>query len=287
MTDDIRTLSEALARDPASAAFLRLGELLRQRGEMDLASRVAFRGLERHPRRVDAHELVARIAIDRGDVERARVAWEAVLMLAPGHPGAQKGLGFLCYRQGDVDAAQRHLEAAWKADASDQSVSAALRNLRSAASPAGTAGQGRATRVITPPVGALQSPVPPFAPRAADAKTVFAPVLGGPGESALLLDADGYVLAGQHVNAAGEEVGASIGAQLSGVGQEADRAMRHLGLGAWTQLVFEADLASIAMAPAGSGVILVAVPRTTPLGFLRRVLTRALERATQWLERGV
>ena len=62
--------------------------------------------------------------------------------------------------------------------------------------------------------------------------------------------------------------------------------MRHLGLGAWRQIVFEADAASVAMAPFGASVLLVAAPRVVPLGFVRRLLERSLERARRWTESG-
>ena len=59
--------------------------------------------------------------------------------------------------------------------------------------------------------------------------------------------------------------------------------MRNLGLGRWRQMVFEAETASVAMAPSGRGVLLVAAPRSVPLGYVRRLLERALERARRWL----
>ena len=72
MSDDIRVLSETLAADPSSVVFVQLGEALRRSGQAELAWRVATRGLERHAQRADAHDLVARIAVDRGDFARAR-----------------------------------------------------------------------------------------------------------------------------------------------------------------------------------------------------------------------
>ncbi|PYP33377.1 MAG: hypothetical protein DMD49_03470 [Gemmatimonadetes bacterium] len=42
MADDVKALSAQLAQDPASLVFLRLGELLRQRGQLDAAHRVAL-----------------------------------------------------------------------------------------------------------------------------------------------------------------------------------------------------------------------------------------------------
>ena len=94
------------------------------------------------------------------------------------------------------------------------------------------------------------------------------------------------MVAAQYVTVDGRDAGADIGAQLSGVSEEASRAMRHLGLGSWRQIVFEAEVASVAMAPSGEGVLLVAASRAVPLGFVRRLLERSLERARRWLESG-
>ncbi|MFI5310478.1 MAG: tetratricopeptide repeat protein [Gemmatimonadales bacterium] len=282
MSEDIRALSEALAADPSSTVFLRLGELLRRSGQLELANRVATRGLERHAHRADSHDLMARVALDLGDVARAKSEWETVLVMAPAHPGALKGLGFLCFQQGDLESATRYLSTALAADPDDASLTTALVTVRAVASgadgaPAGRAGAG--------PAGAAV-PEPPFAPEPADARTLFAEVLGDAPQTALLLDGDGYVVAGRYVTADGEDLSAAIGAQLAGIGDEASRAMRHLGLGEWRQIVFEAEAASVAMAPNGAGVLLVAAPRTVPLGYVRRLLERSAERARRWLESG-
>ncbi|MEA3246541.1 MAG: roadblock/LC7 domain-containing protein, partial [Gemmatimonadota bacterium] len=132
---------------------------------------------------------------------------------------------------------------------------------------------------------ALAAPVP-FAPTATDARDVFLGVLPDAAHAALLLDADGLVVAGRYRGADGQDLAADVGAQLSGVSDEASRAMRHLGVGAWTHLAVEAEGASVAMAPSGDGIVLVAAPRRVPLGFVRRVLERAAERARRWLESG-
>jgi predicted regulator of Ras-like GTPase activity (Roadblock/LC7/MglB family) len=274
MSDDIRALSETLAADPSSIAFVQLGEALRRSGQVDLAWRVATRGLERHARRADAHDLVARIAIDRGDPERARAEWESVLALAPDHAGARKGLGFLSFQRGEIDGALRHLTAALATDPGDRSVAAALATVRAS----------RPESRPDPLPIADSRPVAetPVAPTV-DARELFDDVLGGPRQAAVLLDADGYLVAGRYLTEDGRDLGADIGAQLSGVSEEADRAMRHLGLGGWQQIVFEAEGASVAMAPSGNGVLLVAAPRTVPLGYVRRLLERSLARARSGL----
>ena len=99
-TDHIRQWSDELARDPASLVFLQLGEALRRQGQTDVALKIAMRGLERHPQQADAHDLMARVAVDRRDFERATAEWEAVLRIAPEHVGALKGLGYVCFQQG-------------------------------------------------------------------------------------------------------------------------------------------------------------------------------------------
>src|SRR5688572_20249577 len=130
MADQIRRLSDGLARDPASMAFLPLGEALRRRGQTDLALKVAMRGLERHPHNADAHDLLARIAVDQGDLQRAFDEWDMVLRFAPAHIGARKGMGFVCFQQGRTADAERYLSEAAAADPDDQTIATALANIR-------------------------------------------------------------------------------------------------------------------------------------------------------------
>lgn len=294
-SDDIRALSEALAADPSSMVFLQLGEALRRRGDLDMALRVALRGIERHPQLPDAHDLAARISADKGDLDRAVAAWETVLQFAPSHGGARKGLGFVCFQLGRLADAAAHLGAALEADPADASLAAAIRTVRAAIvyrDEVATHGTAESASVEVPVAVPVAEPLAERAtaalPRepqyaAADAGALFDDLLEGQRSAAMLLDADGLVLAGRYVSAEGHDLAADIGAQLSGVSDEASRAMRHLGLGAWRQIVFETEAASVAMAPSQEGVLLVAAARPIPLGFVRRVLERALERANAWL----
>ena len=301
--DDIRALSEELAADPASLAFLPLGEALRRRGDLDVALRVAMRGAERHPMRPDAHDLIARISADRGELSRAIEEWESVLRLSPDHAGARKGLGFVCFQLGRLEDAAAHLEAALTYEPDDGSLAAALQTVRGALTRGGI-GADRSTVAVqrtamTGPNDAERAhaggaPLSGSArptinlPAAeqwtdADAGALFDDLLEGQRSAAMLLDEEGLVMAGRYVAADGRDLAADIGAQLSGVSDEASRAMRHLGLGAWTQIVFETEAASVAMAPINAGVLLVAAARPIPLGFVRRVLERAVERSRAWL----
>lgn len=113
---------------------------------------------------------------------------------------------------------------------------------------------------------------------------LFADLIGDAEQTVLLLDADGFVLAGLYVDADGSDVAEEIGAQLSGVSEEAGRAMRHLGLGDWHSITFETEAAVIAMAPGPrDALLLVAAARERPLGLVARLRDQALRRAAEWM----
>src|SRR5262249_36325233 len=112
MADDIRRWSDELARDPSSLVFLQLAEALRRRGQLELAHKIGVRGFERHSHNGEAHDLLARIWVDRGELQRAFDEWDMVLRLSPSHVGAMKGLGYICYQQGRRDDAERFLRMA-------------------------------------------------------------------------------------------------------------------------------------------------------------------------------
>ena len=287
MADEIKLLSAELARDPASMAFIALAEALRRRGQIDLALKVALRGLERHPHNADAHDLLARISVDRGELQRAFDEWDVVLRLSPTHTGARKGMGFVCFQQGRIDDAERYLAEASIADPDDQTIATALANIRSGR-------QGRAVGASSEPVtippevagngAGRPAPAGPLAPVRTSPKTLFAELIGDAEQTVLLLDADGLVLAGMYVDGDGHDVAEEIGAQLSGVSEEARRAMRHLGLGNWQSITFETEAAIIAMAPAPrDALLLVAASREQPLGLVARLRERALRRAVDWM----
>ena len=303
MSDEIRRWSEELARDPASMVFVPLGDALRRRGQLEPALKVATRGLERHPYDADAHDLLARIHADRGELENAMDEWSAALRVAPHHAGALKGMGFACFQSGRSAEAERYLVAAVAADPGDPTIDAALARLRvpqgeanGSSGPAYTAsmnGAGEAVASLAQPALApAQDPELAFATASAagvspDARDVFADLLGDGEQTALLLDPHGYVLAGAYVVADGRDVAQEVGGALSGVSEEAHRAMRHLGLGEWSSIVFEAEVAAIAMAPVAQdgeiAIALVAAARTVPLGLVRRLLRRVSERGGAWL----
>jgi tetratricopeptide (TPR) repeat protein len=275
MVDDVRRWSEELAREPGSLVFLQLGDALRRRQQFDLAHTIALRGLERHPHDADAHDLLARIAVDRGDLTRAREEWNAVLRLVPGHPGAMKGLGYLSFQQGRVEDAERFLAGAAASD--EPSVASALRTVRRAS---GSFAAVSPNTAHTP--GAYAPPESPNDPR-----RLFATLLVDEGQTALLLDASGLVLGGIYVDGHGNDVGQDVGAQLSGISDEVRRSTKYLDVGEWRSITFETRGTVVAMAPSEDGALLVvAASKVTPLGLLRRLLDRCAARASTWLREG-
>lgn len=117
------------------------------------------------------------------------------------------------------------------------------------------------------------------------ARSLFATAIGDTEQTALLLDASGSPLAGSYIDAQGRDIAGEIGVALSGLSSEVTRSMRHLAIGDWTAVVVETDAAIIALAPAvGDAVVLLAASSTVPLGLVRRVLTRSVALAINWME---
>ena len=267
MSDDVRRMSDALAQDPSSRVFVPLGDALRKQGQRDLALKVTLRGLERHPHLADAHDLLARLYADDGDIERAFDEWDMVLRLSPGHLGALKGMGFICFHRERFADAERYLAAAAASDPDDVAVASALEHVRVAQREVAEAPDAAMVDAMTH-----------------DSRYLFVDVLRDEGQTALLLDPSGLVLAGAYVNGDGQDVAQDVGAELSGVTDAARRATRHLKLGDWTSIVFETEVAVVAMAPSSQdGLLVLATSRATPLGLVRRLLDRCSAHAQRWL----
>ncbi len=280
MPDEIKTLSSQLAQDPDSLVFLRLGELLRQKGHVDTAHRVAVTGLERHPHLPDAHDLFARILADKHDYERAFDEWDMALRIAPDHVGALKGLAFLYFKVGDVQQAAAHLEAAQRAAPNDPGVAQALALARGG----GTGEMGAAAAGGSAKDSLTESePIAPAAQPLEEAR-VFAG-LEGAQEGLLLLDPSGRVLGGALKDPSGGDVTDAVAAYLAGVSQEAARTVKLLGLGKWTGLAAEGHLGHVHLAPpTGDALLLVVRDRGVPMGRLAIIAQRAALAARRWLE---
>jgi tetratricopeptide (TPR) repeat protein len=266
MADDIRALSAQLAQDPQSLVFLRLGEALRRKGQLESATRVAMNGLERHPHLADAHDLYARILTDKHDYERAFDEWDMAVRIAPNHTGALKGLAFLYFKVGDIAQAEAHLEQARKVEPDDPSIDQAFEMIRGGAKTAAS------SAAPAPSAGAL------------DEARVFAG-LEGSNEGLLLIDGAGRVLGGALRDRSGADVTDSVAAYLAGVSQEAARTAKLLGLGAWNGLSAEGQHGNVHLAhPTPEALLLVVRERGTPLGRLAILAQRATAMARRWLE---
>ncbi|HEU4993989.1 MAG TPA: tetratricopeptide repeat protein [Gemmatimonadaceae bacterium] len=269
MADQVHLWSDELARDPSSLVFLPLAETLRRNGQLDLARKVAIRGLERHPHNADAHDQLARIQADLGQLESAFDEWDMVLRLVPGHLGAIKGMAFVRFQQGKLDDAERLLMQVQEDGEHDEEddISAAIATVRRSS-------------------GASVAQVPAELP--SDPHLLFGDILAAD-QAAIMLDKDGLVLAGAYYTRDGRNVAQDIGAGLSGVSDEALRATKHIGIGAWRSVLFETEAATVTLAPAPSdgpaagGLMVVAVAPATPLGQLRRLMDRCVSRALAWL----
>jgi len=269
MADDVRALSAQLAQDPQSLVFLRLGEALRRKGQLEAALRVAMNGLERHPHLADAHDLYARILADKHDYERAFDEWDMAVRIAPHHTGALKGLAFLYFKVGDLAQAEAHLEQARKVEPDDPTIDQAIAMMHKGASP--------------PPEPS--TPATPAPTSALDEARVFAG-LEGANEGLLLIDGAGRVLGGALKDKSGTDVTDAVAAYLAGVSQEAARTVKLLGLGAWMGLSAEGQNGNVHLGhPTPDALLLVVRERGMPLGRLAILAQRATLMARRWLEK--
>jgi tetratricopeptide (TPR) repeat protein len=270
VSDDIRALTARLADEPSSLAFLELAEALRRRGQLDAACKVARGGVGRYPGLADAHDLLARILSDMGDLAGAFDSWSTALQLDPMRAPALKGVGFLYFRAGDVVAALDHLQRAAQADPDDLSIPTAIARVRSEARP-----QNAPPRTNGTPTAPPAAKVP---------DTPFEGIEGGE-QGFLLVDGNGLRLSGTLRVSSGEDAGDRVAAQLAGVSREAARATRMLGLGPWQSIAVESTDGHLFLAaPTAETVLLTARDHSLPLARVGMLADRASRAARAWLE---
>ena len=283
MSDDIRTLTARLAEEPSSLAFLELGEALRRRGQLEAAYKVARGGLGRYPGLADAHDLLARILGDQGDLAGAFDAWVEALRFDPMRTSALKGIAFLYFRAGDVAAALEHLQRAADIDPDDRSIAQAVERIRAGdlngrgtEAPAGRREEGA---TLTSETGLAQAQ--------GEAVLTSSPFPGeengNPG--LMLVDGNGLRLSGGLRSPRNEDVGDRVAAELAGVSREASRTSRLLGLGPWQAIAVEAAEGNLFLvAPTADTVLLTMRDPSTPMARLGLIAERAARDARAWLE---
>jgi tetratricopeptide (TPR) repeat protein len=269
VSDDIRTLTSRLAEEPASLAFLELGEALRRRGQLDSAYKVARGGLGRYPNLAEAHDLIARILGDQGDLAGAFDAWVEALRVDPMRTSALKGIAFLYFKAGNVGDAREHLQRAAEIDPDDPSIPQALARMQTGArAPEAPPGRGESQ---------ARSEVTSQAP-SAEASS------GNGDRGQLLVDGNGLRLSGSLVGPNNEDVGDRVAAELAGVSREATRTAKLLGLGAWQAIAVESPQGNLFLvAPTENTVLLTMRDPSLPMARLGLIAERGAREARAWL----
>jgi tetratricopeptide (TPR) repeat protein len=280
VSEDIKTLTARLAEEPASLAFLELGEALRRRGQLDAAYKVARGGLARYPALADAHDLLGRILGDQGDLAGAFDAWAEALRFDPMRIGALKGIGFLYFRAGDLPAALEHLRRAAEIDPDDPSIIQAIERIRSAsAPPAQDVPVISSTEPEVAEVGHAMEVAP--APSSNGSRGPAADTE----EGIMLVDGSGLRINGTLMSPGNEDVGDRVAAELAGVSKEASRTARLLGLGGWLSIAVESPDGNLYLIPPTAETLLLTVgDPTLPIARLSRLADRAAREARTWLE---
>ena len=274
MTEDIRALTARLADEPESLAFLELAEALRRRGQLEAAYKVARGGLSRYPGLADAHDLMARVLSDQGDLAGAFDAWSSALQLDPMRTSALKGVAFLYFRAGDGAAAMDHLQRALEVDPDDPAIPQAIARL-------GAELRGEPARPGAPARSAPPAAAVVDVPRAPG---LFDGVDDGE-HGLLLVDANGLRVGGALPGPDGADAGDRVAAQLAGLSREAARATRLLGLGAWHSITIESPDGHLVLAqPTADTVLLAARDASLPIGRVGLLAERAARVARAWLE---
>jgi tetratricopeptide (TPR) repeat protein len=280
VTDDIRALTARMAEEPGSLAFLELAEALRRRGQLEAAFKVARGGLSRYPGLADAHDLMARVLSDQGDLAGAFDAWSSALQLDPMRTSALKGIAFLYFRAGDTPAALDHLQRAMEVDPDDPTIRQAFGRMRAGRAEPPSA-QGEPVRRADPPSAPASAPVPASAART---PALFDGVDGGE-RGLLLIDGNGLRLGGELASPDGMEAGDRVAAQLAGVSREAARATRLLGLGSWHTIAIECPDGHLVLAQSTADTVLLASrDPSVPIGRVGLLAERAARAARTWLE---
>jgi tetratricopeptide (TPR) repeat protein len=262
-----------MAEEPGSLAFLELAEALRRRGQLEAAFKVARGGLSRYAGLADAHDLMARVLSDQGDLAGAFDAWSAALQLDPMRTSALKGIAFLYFRAGDTAAALDHLQRAMEVDPDDPTIRQAFGRM--------AAGRSEPSAAPAPP---LVSAAPEAPAAAARTPGLFNDVDGGE-RGLLLIDGNGLRLGGELASPDGVEAGDRVAAQLAGVSREAARATRLLGLGSWHAIAIECPDGHLVLAqPTSDTVLLASRSPSVPIGRVGLLAERAARAARTWLE---
>ncbi|UCC74757.1 MAG: tetratricopeptide repeat protein [Gemmatimonadota bacterium] len=251
----LQELSDEVATNPNSTAFVELAAAYRERGDTERALRLCLRGLQRHPTHVEAHFELGCIYEARGERELALDEWGIVRQLAPDHLPSRLALVRLYLDEQRYADAEAELSTARELAPADKAVAEFWRVLQAA----------RRDSAESPDEGA-----PPEG--AFDALEQEHPGTLG----IMLVGGDGQVLEGR-MTRRGVESDRMLGVTLNGAKLEAARVASYLELGGLQGMVIESAVARLTMSPVDDGIVVVATRAEVPAGQAARVVQRARE----------
>jgi tetratricopeptide (TPR) repeat protein len=251
----LQSLSEEVATNPNSTAFVELAAAYRERGDSERALRLCLRGLQRHPTHVEAHFELGLIYEARGERELALDEWGIVRQLAPDHVASRLALIRLYLDEERYVDAEIELKAARALAPADSAVAGLWQALQAAQRDAvpDQAG-GTATAGL---FAALESEQP---------GTLGVMLVGG----------DGQLLEGR-MTRRGAESDRMLGVTLNGANSEATRVASYLGLGELQGMIIESAVARLTVSPVSDGIVIVATRADVPAGQAARLVQRARE----------
>jgi tetratricopeptide (TPR) repeat protein len=233
--------------------------------------------------------------LEQEDYDTARRHLERAIALKPNDPAVQEGLRLVRERLGAPVPPQEHAPEPWEVvmpweEPGPGSVTgpslasgAAAVHAAAAAAPIVTPFTPASVADTEPRTGPGHGPV--TVPGMDDPSRLFEPIMrGGQVLGALLLDANGLVMAGSlsgNLSAQAETLAATLGGAI----EEAARTAAHLSLGQWSGVLLEADTALLHFAPVQEGmIVLLAAQRNAPAGWVLRSAQHATALARQFVE---
>lgn len=251
----LQSLSEEVATNPSSTAFVELAAAYRERGDSERALRLCLRGLQRHPTHVEAHFELGLIYESRGERELALDEWGIVRQLAPEHLASRLALIRLYLDEQRYVDAEIELRAAQEVTPGDAAVAKLWQALQ-----------------------ASRSTVAPDSAEGATSADLFAALeKEQPGTlGVLLVGGDGQLLEGR-MTRRGADSDRMLGVTLNGAKSEATRVASHLGLGELRGMIIESAVARLNVSPVRGGIVVVATRAEVPAGQAARLAQRARE----------
>lgn len=251
----LQSLSEEVATNPNSTAFVELAAAYRERGDSERALRLCLRGLQRHPTHVEAHFELGLIYEARGERELALDEWGIVRQLAPDHVASRLALIRLYLDEKRFADAEIELKAARELAPADTTVAKLEKALQVA-----------------------QRDVAPGEAEDAASADLFAVLeKEQPGTLGIMLvGSDGQLLKGR-MTRRGAESDRMLGVTLNGAKSEATRVASHLGLGELQGMIIESAVARLTVSPLEDGIVIVATRADVPAGQAARLVQRARE----------